>query len=70
MATLIVEVTADCEGLLHTLPSGNGWSLESEDYREDGSGTITVSFDGDDLSAAAEQALNTNDEVVSYHVEN
>ncbi len=68
MATLIIEVTAECEGLLHTLPRGAGWELQSEDYCEDGSGTITIDFDGDDLSAAAEQSLDTNDEVVSYQV--
>lgn len=68
MATLIVEITAECEGLLHTLPRGGGWSLESEEYREDGSGTLEISFDGDDLSAAAERALDANSEVISYKV--
>ena len=70
MATLIVEVTPDCEGLISTLPRGMGWFIEDESYREDGSGTITISFDGDDTSAATEQALNSNLDVISYRVEN
>jgi hypothetical protein len=69
MATLIVSVNAECEGLLHNLPQHEGFVLESEEYNEDGSGVLEISFDGDDLSAAAEQALNTNDGVVSYRVE-
>ena len=69
MSTLIVKVTAECEGLLHTLPRGAGWELQNEDYDDDGLGTITIGFDDDDLSATAEQALNTNDEVISYRVE-
>lgn len=69
MGTLIVAVTAECEELITALPRHEGWELQSEDYSEDGSGVITIGFDGDDLSAAAEQALNTHDGVVSYRVE-
>ena len=68
MATLIVKITPYCEGLLLMLPRGAGWELEDEEYDEDGVGVITISFDGADLSAAAEQALDTNDEVISYEV--
>ena len=70
MATLIVRVTAECEGLLTSLPRHEGWELQSEDYNEDGSGIVTIGFDGDELSAAAEQALNTNDGVLSYQTIN
>lgn len=68
MGTLIVKVTAECEGLLHTLPRGQGWSIESETYDIDGHGLIEIGFQGDDLSAAAEQALDSNDEVVMYWI--
>jgi hypothetical protein len=68
MGTLIVKVTAECENLVGSLPRGNGWILEAEEYAEDGSGTITISFDDDDLSGVAERALDTNPEVVSYRV--
>jgi len=70
MATLIVEVTPECEGLISTLPRGMGWSVEDESYREDGSGTITISFDGNDTSIATELALDSNPDVISYKVEN
>ena len=68
MATVFVTVRAGSEGLISTLPRGEGWCLESENYNEDGTGIIEISFDDDDLTAAAEQALNTNDEVISYRV--
>lgn len=68
MSTLIVNVTAECEGLITSLPRGQEWELISEDYNEDGSGTVIIGFDGDELSATAEQALNTNSEVISYSV--
>ena len=44
MSTLIVKVTAECEGLITSLPRHEGWELQSEDYNEDGSGTITIGF--------------------------
>ena len=65
---LIVQVTADCEELIGTLPRGYEWALESEDYADDGTGIITINFKGGDLTAAAEQALDTNPDVISYSV--
>ena len=68
MGTVFVTVTPECEGLISTLPRGTEWCVESETYNEDGSSIIEISFDDDDLTGAAEQALNTNDNVISYHV--
>lgn len=69
MGTLIVTVNAECEELITSLPRGEGWELQSEDYNEDGSGVIVIGFDDDELSAAAEQALNTHDGVISWRVQ-
>ena len=68
MGTVIVKVSAECEGLIGTLPRGREWELIDEEYAEDGTGTITIGFDGNDLTASDEQALNTNSEVISYEL--
>ena len=75
MGKVIVTVTTECEGLLHTLPRGRVWELQSEEYKADPNGSgmtvgiIAIGFDGDELSGYAEAALNANDEVLSYRVE-
>ena len=72
MGKLIVTVRGESEGLIHTLPRGNGWELQSEEYKTvDGVfiGIITIGFDDDELSGHAEAALNANDEVISYRTE-
>lgn len=69
MGTVTVKVTPNCESLISHLPRGYEWDLISEDYDADGHGEIVIGFEGDDLSAAAMQALNTHPEVISYEVE-
>jgi len=72
MGKVIVTVRDGSEGLLHTLPRGEGWELQSEEYEtvDDVTvGIIAIGFDGDELSGHAEAALNANDEVISYRVE-
>ena len=66
MGTLTVKVTPECEGLLHTLPRGREWELLDEDYTADGTGIVTIGFEGNQLTASDEQALNTNPNVISY----
>lgn len=69
MITVTVKVTADCEGLLHTMPHGYEYELTSEDYNTDGSGIVEfVIHDVDELTGAMKQSLNTNDGVVSYSI--
>lgn len=69
MITVAVEVTADCEGLLHSMPRGYEYDLDSEEYKEDGSGIVVfIVHDVDELTSGMEQALNTNDGVISYFV--
>jgi len=68
MLTLQVTVTADCEGLLHSLPR-HEWELESEEYNDDGTGVVTITaHDLDDTTSALEWALNMHPGVVSYRV--
>lgn len=66
MGEVTVTVTAECEGLLHTLPSGREWELLDEEYADDGTGVIRIGFDGDELTAADEEAFNTNPGVICY----
>jgi hypothetical protein len=67
MITVKVSVTAECEGLLHSMPRGYEYELVAEDYNDDGSGTVEfIIHDVDELTAAMEQSLNTNPGVVSY----
>ena len=68
MGTLIVKVTAECEGLISALPRDGEWELVSENYNDDGSGVVTIDFYGDDLSASAKQALDTHDGIITYEI--
>lgn len=69
MSTVTVKVTPNCESLISHLPRGYEWELISEDYDDEGNGEIVIAFEGDDLTSAAEQALNTHPDVISYSVE-
>ena len=69
MITVTVKVTAECEGLLNSMPRGYEYELTDEDYNEDGSGTVEFFIhDVDELTAGHQLVLDTNDEVVSYTV--
>ena len=69
MVKVIVEVTAECESLISSMPRGSEYEMAAEDYNEDGSGFVTFFVHGvDELPSGMEQALNANDEVISYSV--
>jgi hypothetical protein len=72
MNTLSVIITPDCEELLSHMPRGRDWSIISEDYKKNGSGTVKIGYNHNglesesELTAAEEQALNTNRSVIAY----
>ena len=66
---IAVQVTPDCEELLARLPRGYEYELTQESYNDDGAGVIVFVIHGEnDLTAAQEQALDTNPGVVGYTV--
>lgn len=70
MITITIKVTAECEGLLHSMPRGYEYELISEDYNDDGSGVVEIAIhDVDELTTGMLQAMDTTDGVTSYHVE-
>lgn len=69
MITITITVTPECEDLITNMPRGYEYEIASEEYDEDGAGVVTVIVhDVDDTTAAMEQALDTNPEVISYSV--
>ena len=65
---LIVKVKPECEDLANqTFPRGTEWEFLDEEYKDDGSGTITYEWNGD-MQSAIEQNLNTNNQVTSYKI--
>ncbi len=72
MGTLIVKVTPECEGLIHSLPLFERFNLINEEEGGDtdsGHYEVTLDFEGDDISAMSELALNVNPDVISYRIE-
>jgi hypothetical protein len=64
--TITVKVTDGCGNLITNMPRGYEYELT----QDDGDGVVEfVIHDVDDLTAAQEQALDTNDGVISYTVE-
>jgi hypothetical protein len=65
MITVTVKITDECEELLTNMPRGYQYELT----RDDGDGVVEFDVhDVDDLTAAQEQALDTNPGVISYTV--
>lgn len=59
----------DPEGALIGFPMLDDQYIDEENYRDDGTGTVTVYLaHQSDLTAAQEQALDTNPKVASYKV--
>lgn len=62
MSTLIIKVKIGSENVVWNLPQhGERFEVVVEEAER-----LVLSFDGPDLSAAEEQALNTNPDVVEY----
>lgn len=69
MLVLVVKTTPDCEGLITYLPRFHEWDLQSEEYDDDGVGTITIiAHDIFDPTAAIVDALESHPGVIEYDV--
>lgn len=62
MIILTVEVSAECEEAITGLPWGHEYELDSEEYNDDGSGTVKFHIhDIDELTEDIRDSLNAND---------
>ena len=72
MNTLIVIITPDCEELLATCLEAEIGASFQKITSKNGSGTVKIGYNHDghpderELTAAEEQALNTNRSVIAY----
>jgi len=70
MYTIKIKVKPDAEDVLTNSLMGRGqFGLQDEKWSED-EGLLTVlMMDGDDTTAAIEQGLNTNDDIIEWWTE-